>query len=311
MPTMKKLFKALEPLIGEEDGFSREAYDYAAGNVETLLSYYAIPSPSDDHIEVLRKRTVTALLEQAIGSALQFEERASQLDAAGIKLGAKLVDKWMGQKSHVLTANYDTLVENLAGMLNNTEVVALYPITVIPSSAIGGHNPHATICIHPALKLYKLHGSVSWYKSSDESDSGPIYGHCDFTHIDSPYQKRIGDKRRFIVPPLPDKSTLLNHESMRNLWWQGKHYALAPADNLYVIGYSLPETDVAMRTLLWESRRPAKRGEQFRKIPLYLVNTDPCLYKHYDEMLGDYYEVNDTYLGGDAFERFVQDYTRD
>ena len=226
MPTMKKLFKALEPLIGEEDGFSREAYDYAAGNVETLLSYYAIPSPSDDHIEVLRKRTVTALLEQAIGSALQFEERASQLDAAGIKLGAKLVDKWMGQKSHVLTANYDTLVENLAGMLDNTQVVALYPITVVPSSAIGGHDPHGTICIHPALKLYKLHGSVSWYKSSDESDSGPIYGHCDFTHIDSPYQKRIGDKRRFIVPPLPDKSTLLNHESMRNLWWQAKHYAL-------------------------------------------------------------------------------------
>ncbi len=53
-----------------------------------------------------------ALLEQAIGSALQFEERSSQLDAAGIKLGAKLVDQWMGQKSHVLTANYDTLVEN-------------------------------------------------------------------------------------------------------------------------------------------------------------------------------------------------------
>ena len=66
-----------------------------------------------------------------------------------------------------------------------------------------------------------------------------------------------------------------------------------------------------MRTLLWESRRPAKHGEQFRKIPLYLVNTDPCLYKHYDEMLGDYYEVKDTYLGGDAFEKFVQDYTRD
>ena len=55
MPTMKELFKALEPLVGEVDGFSREAYDYAAGNVETLLSYYAIPSPCDDHIERLRK----------------------------------------------------------------------------------------------------------------------------------------------------------------------------------------------------------------------------------------------------------------
>ena len=41
--------------------------------------------------------------------------------------------------------------------------------------------------------------------------------------------------------------------------------------------------------------------EQPRRIPLYLVNTDHYLYKHYDEMLGDYYEVNDTYLGKDAF----------
>ena len=311
MPTMKGLFKALEPLIGEVDGFSQEAYQYSAGNVEMLLSYYAIPSPCDDHIEVLRKRTVTAFLEQQIGSVLQFEERTTQLDTPGIKHGSKLVEKWMEQQSHVLTANYDTLVENLAGMLNNTEVVALYPITVVPSPAIGGHNPHGTITFSKSLKLYKLHGSVSWYKSSDESNSGPIYGHCDFTHIDSDYQNRIGDKRRFIVPPLPDKSALLNHETMRNLWWQAKHQALAPADNLYVIGYSLPETDVAMRTLLWESRRPATQAGQFRRIPLYVVNTDHCLYKHYDEMLGNYYEVKDAYLGNDAFERFVHDYAGD
>ena len=56
MPTMNELFQRLEPLIEHVDGFSKEVYDYARGNVETLLSYYAIPSPCDDHIEVLRKR---------------------------------------------------------------------------------------------------------------------------------------------------------------------------------------------------------------------------------------------------------------
>ena len=297
---------ALSATSSEVDGSP-----FSGHRTQFVNTLYAIPNPSDDHIEELRKRTVTARLEQAIGSALQFEERTSHLDTPGIKLGGNLVHKWMEQETHVLTANYDTLVENLAGMLNNAEVAALYPITVVPSPAIGGHNPHGTICISPALKLYKLHGSVSWYKSSDESNSGPIYGHCDFTRIDAGYQKRVGDKRRFIVPPLPDKSALLNHESIRNLWWQAKHHALAPADNLCVIGYSLPETDVAMRTLLWESRRPAQPGEPLRKIPLYVVNTDHRLYKHYDDLLGDYYEVRDTYLGSDAFERFANDYAGD
>ena len=50
MPTMMEQFKALGPLVGEVDDFSREANDHAAGNVETLLSYHAIPSPCDDHI---------------------------------------------------------------------------------------------------------------------------------------------------------------------------------------------------------------------------------------------------------------------
>ncbi len=45
MPTMPELYAKLEPLIGTADGFTRGAYDYAAGNVETLLSYYAVPSP--------------------------------------------------------------------------------------------------------------------------------------------------------------------------------------------------------------------------------------------------------------------------
>ena len=249
MPTMKELFQLLEPLIDTADGFNREAYDYASGNVETLLTYYAIPSPSDDPIEVLRKRRVTALLEQKIGSVLQCREGHMDWLAPSdsMKFGKKLVVKWMKQESHVLTANYDTLVEQLTGLLDDTQVSGLYPIPVVPSSAIMGHNPSGTSILERALTLYKLHGSVSWYKTHGESNSDPIYGYCGFSCGLHSREKLLGDKRRFIAPPVHDKSTLLSHESMRNLWRQAKCDALAPADNLYVIGYSLPETDMAMR----------------------------------------------------------------
>ena len=196
-------------------------------------------------------------------------------------------------------------------VLDDTQVSGLYPIPVVPSPAITGYDPSGKIVLHPALTLYKLHVSVSWYKPHGESNSDPIYGYCDFGVGLDPPEKLLGDKRRFIAPPVHDKSTLLSHESMRNLWRRAKNDALAPADSLYVIGYSLPETDMAMRTLLWEARRPG-RGEHPRKIPLYVVDIDGNACRHYHEMLGHYYDVDNTYAGEkDAFNRFVEEYTKD
>ena len=122
------------------------------------------------------------------------------------------------------------------------------------------------------------------------------------------YKKFIADKRRFIVPPVYDKSSLLNHESIRNLWWQAKNTALRQSDCLYVIGYSLPETDAAMHILLWEGTRRSN-GTQGKKKPLYVVDVDSQVSQRYAEKLGGYYDVRDRYAGSeDAFDRFVEEY---
>ena len=93
MPTMPELYAELEPLIGTADGFTRDAYDYADGNVETLLSYYAIPSPHDDMVEVLRKRRVTALLEIGIGEFLLGREEQAASEGLNVR-GRYLVSRW-------------------------------------------------------------------------------------------------------------------------------------------------------------------------------------------------------------------------
>ena len=322
MPTMSELFEVLKLLIDQVDGFSPEAYKYADGNVESLLSYYAIRSPSDDSIEALRKHRVTAILERRIGEYLWTQElhgAIGKLDPYFAAIdglnqnGVKLVAKWRKQRSHVLTANYDMLVERMDGAMWNNVALSLYPIAITSARSRGGGDSHG-LASSDSLTLYKLHGSISWYKSADESSSSPIYGVSGedpmFDVDGKPVGdlKMVGDKRRFIVPPVLDKSTLLSHESICNLWWQAKEYALSRADSLYVIGYSLPETDVAMRTLLWEGRRSDK-GAVLPKIPLYVVDRNPCVVKRYKNMLGAYYDVNKTYAGGDdAFDRFVKDY---
>ena len=215
MPTMNELFELLEPLIGQVDGFSQEAYHYAAGDLEKLLAYYAVRSPSDDSIEVLRKQRVTAIVERRIGEHLWTQELSGAiggLDANFTAIdglnpnGVKLVAKWRKQRSHVLTANYDMLVERMdKAMLNNT-ALSLYPIVITSALSRRGHDPRGLTETN-GLTLYKLHGSISWYKSADESRSSPIYG---VSSEDAMFDvggnlsgdlKLVGDKRRFIVPP--------------------------------------------------------------------------------------------------------------
>ena len=315
MPVMRELYKILEGLIGQLDGFSREAYDYADGNVETLLSYYAIPSPHDHPIETLRKQRVTALLEIAIGETLR------NLESTGVEgglnsQGHRLVSKWHEQRSHVLTTNYDTLVENLAqGPLHSSSggqpvrlhYTDLYPIPV--SAAISRDGTALVGSSKPdTFTLYKLHGSTTWYKAQSESTFDPIYG-LSLQDLDDPInQKFVGDKRRFIVPPVYDKSSLLNHESMRSLWSQANQIALRTAANIYVIGYSLPDTDAAMNLLLWEGSRSNTNKVAPRK-SLYVVDIDKEVGNRYSDRLGRYYDVDATYSGTpDAFDKFVDDY---
>ena len=315
MPTMKELYELMAPLIGQADGFTREAYDYASGNVETLLSYYAIPNPHDDRVELLRKQRVTALLEIGIGALLQEREREGAEHGLNPN-GLRLVSKWHGQQSHILTTNYDTLVERIAaeteyatngGGKYKLHYTDLYPIPV--SSALTRDGGMVLGSNYPdTFTLYKLHGSTTWFKSTSDTDFDPIYG-VTHEHFNNPrYKKFIADKRRFIVPPVYDKSSLLNHESIRNLWWQARNNALRQADNLYVIGYSLPETDAAMHILLWEGTRTDTPATSPRK-SLYVVDVDETVSHRYADKLGSYYDVKGDYAGGpNVFDKFVEEY---
>ncbi len=311
MPTMKELYDLLGASLNNPDGPTREAYEYASGNTETLLSYYAIPSPQDDRIQLLKKKQVTAYLENKIGQIISDKEEE------GAKLGlnplaGRLLSKWHDEKTHVLTTNYDTLIERIAdqgiysalgGKKEQLHYQIIYPIPISTAqsrygTAVLGPTRHETFTI------YKLHGSTTWFKSDTEVTFDPIYGVSYDSTTNVEENQLVVDKRRFIVPPVYDKSSLLSHDTIRSLWRLARDTAIRPANRIYVIGYSLPETDTAMHTLLWEGSQ-SNGGEK----EIYVVDLNPETAKRYRQTLGKYYQVNEKYTGGDdPFGRFIEEY---
>ncbi len=308
MPTMKQLYGRLKDYAEDRDGITKEEYDYAAGDVEGLLSYFAITGPQDDLAEVLRKRRITYILGNRIGDTVAGLEQLGHDEGLNPK-GLDLVRKWHEDKCHILTTNYDTVVERMLAEELRADYPDLYPIPITHARSrqeTGGFFRE----LNETCTLYKLHGSTTWYASGSEAPFAPIYGLRYDQLSDTASQKYVMDKQRFIIPPVYDKSTLLSHESIRSLWHQASHLALGPADRLFVIGYSLPETDFAMRSLLWHGAKQSNHSELGKKL-LYVVDPDKSVGDRYAAKLGQYYDVCTDWVGErEAFNDFVGWYTQ-
>jgi hypothetical protein len=59
----------------------------------------------------------------------------------------------------------------------------------------------------------------------------------------------LGDKERLVVPPVLEKSSLYMNDILRRQWELARE-EIQGTDAVTCVGYSLPETDLAVRYLL-------------------------------------------------------------
>jgi hypothetical protein len=157
----------------------------------------------------------------------------------------------------VITPNWDTTAERTL-----TEEGYWYPI--------GGYGFKKDLrempCAEPLspdvdteskITVLKLHGSIGWH----ESASGSIYFDYPrflsrFSFLSNGKPLLLMDPEAPIVPPSEDPLLLypsylkqLNSPVMQQIWYRGSE-ALSAAERVEIYGYSLPESDLAVRTLL-------------------------------------------------------------
>ncbi len=93
--------------------------------------------------------------------------------------------------------------------------------------------------------VIKLHGSINWLYS--ENVNHEIY----FNDTENG-DFRAGDLEPFIIPPVLDKSALYSNTILR-LLWQSAFEAIQTARNIYIYGFSFPETDYSIKSLFQEA----------------------------------------------------------
>ena len=224
-----------------------------------------------------------------------------------------LINQWSARRVSVITLNYDTLVERASRALSNPDInngqgIALsqiYPpyFSNIRSRAamLVGANPLDT------FTYFKLHGSVNWHYSGREDFYGETIFYSDVSSwgpeqqdFEGKSRLSAGDKENLIIPPVAEKTTFFNNETMRRLWQEASDH-LEGATRVFVIGYSLPMSDLGMQFFL-------KRSLPIQGTPWYIIDTDKMVIDRYRDLLAPQQTICDEFLGEDAVPKFTDGY---
>lgn len=272
------------------------------GDLEQMLSYLSDRQPWLDAAQVLLNRAAFLDVSRAIGDILR-ERQLAAVNSAGVPPWLEaLVAYWNRCESDVITFNYDALVETAAVQHGIRPWNAVYPVPVVRAAArttavIGG-DPVQT------FSLLKLHGSVTWHWSGvDSNPSDLIYdagvrGGWSVDGLGSPFEpgldQLVADKVPMIVPPTATKSSFYDNATLRSQW-QLAAKALRAAEELVIIGYSLPESDAVVRSLM---------RTEFRGLRVVIVDVGSSVIARAQSLFGNRV-VEDFCDRPDAVDSFV------
>jgi len=186
----------------------------------------------------------------------------------------------LSQGDTIITTNWDTLAERVLWQMRKWSPRDGYgfpkKFTVSDSSVIPEYSP---------VKVLKLHGSVGWFGSA-----GAIYlrqanylqymfGSSIVKDISAPPNEGIPISDPVMI--FPSYLKQLQGPIFQAIWSQAS-MALMQAETITVIGYSLPEADMAIRVLLNPARQRLTEG----LVTITVVDKDPLVHDRWRELLG-------------------------
>ena len=280
MPVMSELTAALAESLPKH---TLTVVPFMTDDFELGLTYLAEGHPGISEPERLRNRALFLEITQQLAKLLVDRTE---------KVAAEPTCSWLAPFAHylhdtratVVTLNYDTLLETAFSNISICDGYQLDTRNVVGLEVDYGNVFHETLT--PSARLLKLHGSTSWFYSGSDSYFGEVI-----------YGRPLPGKIPLILPPVAQKNTYFKNERVQGQWASASE-AIAKADRVFCIGYSLPLADLTFRFLLQTPRADVA--------PFYVINSDSGRLDHFTKHLSAGLRVAGDFCGGgDCIERLV------
>ena len=256
-------------------------------------------SPADKHADLALYETII----ERIRNQLQLPYGVEQDGKGNVielpwqrntSLGKRLVNTWHINRNHVLTFNYDLLVEALAETVkrkmfrdsdDGKEVNFMFPRYIYPipiphvRTRNGGTWSGNTEEI--SFAYYKLHGSLNYYTHPAPFQNTTMY-HKHHNEVEDLAE----GLQTFVVPPTNEKQVFIEHPVLQAIWTKAvKELANCDRGRIIMVGYSMPQTDLTVLSMLRSAIRSSDIDGTVSPAIL-VVNPDPDVARHIKKLLG-------------------------
>ncbi len=308
MPTLRELTSTIKERLKQAGDLSMPA-PLGAGmedDIELWMTYLSHSQPWLDKSSNQYNKALATRINQYIFEAIS-ESTASVVTSSPPEWLPLLIHAWHQRSATVITLNYDTLVERAAIYRTPIRLKNIYPDSFSDISSISKALLGSDL---DTFKYYKLHGSVNWHYSGREDFYGETIYYSGVTQwggVDSQHEVEsknpASDKEVLAIPPVSEKTIYFNNEHLRGLWISAGR-ALAAATRVFVIGYSLPVTDMGMGFFLSHSL-PAENTAW------HVVDIDESILPRFEQLLAKQH-VSDRYVHQqEPVSQFASNYAQD
>ena len=304
-PLMKDLTKSIQQEL--EKGSLVEHYHEISPlikkDVESLLTYLSVDLPWKNDVTKHANLALYTKIVDIISKRLEKLAKSSNGYSDVWLSFARYIEKHVKECSFI-TLNYDVLLEHLLLKVFQKQDNDKYAIFT------GYYNyPMAYVCERDgsvvAGSIYegnlppilKLHGSANWFWSGI-TPSETLY----YRMWDEYETKRVlQGLKPYIIPPVMDKNAFYNHIAIRSLWQQAEKL-LQETDEIYIIGFSFPETDFSVKYLF----QSALRNSTAKVYVINVANYETELKNNYENVFIDI-PISHEYTGNPKVtERFLK-----
>ena len=309
MPTMEELSSNVISKL-KKSAFPPHQTLYDLGNdIELWMTYLSQEQPWLRREHHHRNLALATDIRRHIRDAIVDSTHTAVTSSPPPPWLELLIGQWHSRHAVVITLNYDTLIERAAQCITDDRrglAGHMYPAYFTTGVSRSGAFGFAERELE-TFGYYSLHGSTNLYYSGRESFYGetifrlpaPAWG-TQSGERESAWHRNFRDKEALIIPPVTDKLTYFNNETIRRLWQEASEL-LQAAPRVFVIGYSLPVSDLGMKFFLQHSQ-PSEGTS------LYIIDKNPEVVMHYMAALPNL-NVKDKFVGeSDVVSEFVAKY---